>query len=98
MINIIHKNIDGMWYGAAVEAEKVLATTFAQNETEVLKNLLRKLPYEALFQVNEKISPFSEKMLEALKRSYNGEDFSPSLKCQWIICQVMPRKFLNTCP
>lgn len=80
MITIIHKIIDGMWYGAAVEAEKVLATTFAQNETEVLKNLLRNLPYEAPFQVNEKSSPFSERLLEALKRSYNGEDVSLSFK------------------
>jgi len=76
MINIVHKKIDRMWYGAAVESEKVLATTFAQNETEVLKSLLRGLPYEASFQVDEKLSPFSEGLLETLKRIYDGKDVS----------------------
>jgi len=76
MISLVYKNIEGMWYGAVVEAEKVLATTFAQNETEVLKSLLRSLPYEAQFQVNEKMSPFSERLLETLRRIYDGEDIS----------------------
>mgnify|MGYP001102307583 CR=1 FL=1 len=76
MINIVHKKIDGIWYGAAIEAEKVLATTFTQNETEVLKNLLRRLPYETPFQVDEKMNPFSERLLETLKRIYKGEDVS----------------------
>lgn len=76
MTNIVHKNIGGMWYGATVDAEKILATTFAQNETEVLKNLLKNLPYEALFQVDEKLSPFSERLLETLKKVYDGEDVS----------------------
>jgi len=80
MINMVYKNIDEVWYGAAVEAEKVLATTFAQNETEVLKNLLKSLPYEAPFQVNEKLSPFSERLLETLKRIYDGEDVSFSFE------------------
>ena len=76
MINIVHKNIDGIWYGAAVDTEKVLATTFAQNETEVLKSLLKSLPYEAPFQVDKKLSPLSERLLETLKRIYDGEDVS----------------------
>ena len=74
MINIVTKNIDGIWYGAAVEAEKVFATTFTQKETEALRNLLGSLPYEAQFQVNEKISLFSERLLETLKKIYDGED------------------------
>jgi len=80
MIHIVHKNIDGIWYGAVLDTEKVLATTFAQNETEVLKNLLKSLPYEAPFQVNEKLSILSEKLLETLKRIYDGEDVSFSFE------------------
>lgn len=76
MISVVYKNIEGMCYGAAIEAKKVLATTFAQNETEVLRSLLRSLPYEAQFQVNEKMSPFSERLLETLRRIYDGEDVS----------------------
>ncbi len=80
MINIVHKNIDGIWYGAALDAEKILATTFAKNETEVLKYLLRNLPYEASFQVDEKLSPFSDRLLETLKAVYDGEDVSLSFE------------------
>jgi len=81
MINIIHKNIDGIWYGAALDAEKILATTFAQNETEALKYLLKSLPYDASFQVDEKLNPPSDRLLETLKRVYDGEDvsFSPEM-------------------
>jgi len=80
MINIVTKNIDGIWYGAAVEAEKVLATTFTQKETEALRYLLGSLPYEAQFQVNEKITPSSERLLETLKKIYDGEDVSLSFE------------------
>jgi len=76
MISIVYKNMGGIWYGAAVDSEKVLATTFAQNETEVLRSLLSSLPYEAQFQVNEKMSLFSERLLETLRRIYDGEDVS----------------------
>jgi len=76
MISVVYKKIEGMWYGASVEAGKVLATTFAQNETEVLRSLLKSLPYEAQFQANEEMSPFSEKLLETLRRIYDGEDVS----------------------
>ena len=68
MINIVYKNINGTWYGAAVEVEEVLATAFAQDEREVLKNLLKNLPYKASFQVNEKLSLFSERLLETLRK------------------------------
>jgi len=85
MIDIVTKNIDGIWYGTAVEAEKVLATTFTQKETEALRNLLGSLPYEAQFQVNEKITLFSERLLETLKKIYDGEDvplsFEMSMDC-----------------
>jgi len=76
MISIIHKNIDGVWYGATVEKEKVLATAFAQNEKEVLRYLLKSLPYDASFQVDERLSPFSERLLETMKGIYKGEDVS----------------------
>ena len=80
MINIVQKNIDGIWYGAAIDTEKILATTFTKDETEALKYLLKSLPYEAPFQVNEKLRPFSERLLETLKRIYDGEDVSFSFE------------------
>ena len=80
MINIVYKNMDGIWYGAAIDSEKVLATTFAQNETEVLRNLLKSLPYEAPFQANGKLNPFSERLLKTMKRIYDGEDVSFSFE------------------
>jgi len=95
MISIVYKNMSGIWCGAAVESERVLATTFAQNETEVLRSLLRSLPYEAPFQVDEKMSPFSERLLEALKRVYDGEDVSLRFEMAMDCLSSYAQKVLN---
>ena len=76
MITVVYKKISGMWYGAATEAARVLATTFAPNETAVLRNLLKGLHYNASFQVDEELTPFSGRLLETLRRIYDGKDVS----------------------
>ena len=52
MINIFHKKINDIWYGAAIQKNKVLATYFSVKEPD-LKYLLRKLPQDFQFQVVE---------------------------------------------
>jgi len=69
-----------MSFGAAVEGEKVFATTFTNNEEEALENLLENLPFNMPFQVAEKQDAFSEKLLSTLEAIYDGKDTSVNFK------------------
>lgn len=80
MISVHLKKIGQVSFGAAVEGEKVFATTFTNNEEEALENLLENLPYNMPFQVAEKQDAFSEKLLSTLKAIYDGEDTSTNFK------------------
>ena len=74
MINIYYIEIDKMWYGVAIEGETIVATTFSPSEEEVLRSLLESLPYNVPFQMAEKPSRFSTKVLETMKAIFDGKD------------------------
>lgn len=74
MIYLYHKKIDGLWYGTAMKDEKVYATLFATTEKKVLQELLESLPYNLPFQLAEKPSSHSIKLLKILKTIFDGKD------------------------
>lgn len=76
MIYVYHKSIGNVWYAAAVEDKKIWATAFASSEPAVLQHILGSLPYGMEFQVAEKLSPQSEKLLKTLHSIYSGESIS----------------------
>jgi O-6-methylguanine DNA methyltransferase len=80
MINIYHQKLDGMWYAAALEDDKVFATNFGSNESKVVKQLLESLPYDAPFQMTEKSSKLAEKLLTTLKSMFAGENVFSDFK------------------
>jgi len=80
MIYVYHKKIDGVWYAAAIEDEKIFATSFTSDEKEVLKSILESLPYNASFQVVEKQSQLSEKVLTSLRLMVEGKSVSSNFK------------------
>jgi len=69
-----------MWYAVAVEDEKVFATNFSSNEKRTLQSLLKSLPYDAPFQIEEKPSSFSTKLLDSLKAIFDGKNVSLSFE------------------
>jgi len=76
VIDVYCSKIDEMWYGVAIEGDEIVATDFSRSEEEVLLRLLGSLPYDVLFQVAERSSQFSIKVLKTLKAIFNGEDVS----------------------
>jgi len=82
MIYIYHRLMDGLWYAAAMDEEKVFATNFAKDEQTVLKHLLESLPFDAPFQIAEKQSRFSEKVLSTLKSVVAGENVASNFKLE----------------
>jgi len=76
VIHVYHQKIGDMWCAAAIEDEKVWATTFATSEREALKQLLESLPYNKPFASEEKSSPLVEKVFKTLKSMLAGENVS----------------------
>lgn len=76
MILVHHQSIDGVWYAAAIEGEKIWATAFASSEPVALQYILESLPYDREFQMAEKSSPHFERLLKTLYSIYLGEDIS----------------------
>jgi methylated-DNA-[protein]-cysteine S-methyltransferase len=73
MIQIYHTKLNGVWYGAAVQDEWVLATCFSVEEPD-LERILRRLPYDVPFQVVEEPNQLLTKVLGALEEIFNGKD------------------------
>lgn len=78
MIRLYHREIDGVWFAVALEKERIVSTTFSFSEGQALRRLLNNLPYNAPFKQEGEASPFSEQVLGALKKVYDGEDSSLS--------------------
>ncbi len=95
MIHIYCKNIDEMWFATAIENETIMATTFAPNENDVLKHILKNLPYNAPFQMVEKPTLFSRKVLSALKSIFDGKNASSKFKLEMKHLSVYAQKVLR---
>jgi len=76
MIYICHQTVGDVWYAAAIEDEKIWATAFASNKRRVLQSILGSLPFNMEFQMAEKLSPYSERILKTLHSIYMGENVS----------------------
>jgi len=63
-----------MWYADAVQNDKVFATAFSPKEQEVLRHLLKSLPYNVQFQVTEKPNQLLTDLLKTLKAIFDGKD------------------------
>lgn len=68
------KKLDGVWFGAACDNAKVFATAFAFDESQLLRNLLRNIPFNTPFEHSEDISSFAEQVLSSLRDIYYGKD------------------------
>lgn len=73
MIQVYHTKLKGVWYGAAVQDDQVLATYFSVEEPD-LGSILRKLPYDIPFEVAEEPNQLLTNVLNALKEIFNGKD------------------------
>jgi len=73
MIFIHHQKMKDVWYGAAVNDDQVLATTFSFEEQD-LRRFLRRLPSHIPFQVVEAPNQLLTEVMGALKEIFDGED------------------------
>ncbi len=98
VIYLYCKEIEGVWYAAAIRDSKVYATSFAFNKREALKHLLVNLPYDEPFQLLRKTSRTSQRVLKTLKLIYDGKDVTQNFKLALNNLTTYTKKVLNcTC-
>ena len=73
MLQVYYTKLNGVWYGAAVQDDQVLATCFSFEEPD-LRRLLRRLPDDIPFQVAEESNQLLTNVLGALEEVFNGKD------------------------
>jgi len=95
MIYIYRQKIDGLWYAAAIEDDRVFATSFVSDEQTVLKQVLASLPYNASFQVVDGQSQLSEKVLSTLRAMVAGESVSLHFKLEMAHLPEYSRRVLG---
>jgi len=76
MIYVYYQKIGDMWCGAAINDEKVWATTFATSEKECVQQLLDSLPYNRPFKSEKKPSPLAQQIFNTVKSMLAGESVS----------------------
>jgi len=97
MIYVYHQKAGDMWCAAAIEDEKVWATTFATSEKEALKQILESLPYNKPFTSEEKPGPLAEKIFETMKSMLAGKDVSWDFKLERSHLSKYAQKVLLSC-
>jgi len=95
VICVCCRNVDGLWCAVAVDDDKVCATSFGSNEQKVMKGVLASLPFNTPFQVAEKQSELSKKVLTAIKAMLEGEDVSADFKFDLARLPEYSRKVLS---
>jgi len=95
MIHIYCKNMDAMWFAAAIKDETIIATTFVPNENDALKHLLKSLPYNMSFQMAKKPTQFSKKVLSTLKLIFDGKNVSSKFELEMKHLSDYAQKVLN---
>jgi len=76
VVNLHFQKIDESWCGVALEESRIFATTFASNEKDVFRSLLRELPYNTIFQVVQENDSLTKEILRAIEATIEGRDVS----------------------
>jgi len=76
MLTLYAKNLEGVWFGVAFDDESIFATAFAFDKSQVLRSLLRSIPFNVPFQYSQEVFSFAEQVITSLRDIYCGRDAS----------------------
>lgn len=80
VINLYVRNMEELWCGVALEANRLCATTFAFGEQDAFQHLVKELPYDSPFQVADEKNALAAKVLETIEAMWEGKDVSFSFQ------------------
>ena len=95
MIFIHHQKLDDLWCAAAMKDDKILATGWSSDEQTVLRQMLASVPSDEPFQVAEKPSPLSEKVLKTVRLMIEGKDVVLNFKYEMAHLPKYTQRVLN---
>lgn len=76
MTSVYTEKVENVWFGVALNGERVCATTFGSSEKKVLQSLRESIPQNVTFQRMEKPTKFAQHLIAVLKEVYDGKSFS----------------------
>ncbi|MBX5326917.1 MAG: methylated-DNA--[protein]-cysteine S-methyltransferase [Candidatus Bathyarchaeia archaeon] len=80
MLMLYCEEINGRWYGAALDGKRIFATTFASSRKEAMRYLLNEIPYNMHFQEAEKPDVTAEELFKVMEAIIEGKDVSFSFE------------------
>jgi len=95
MINLYYAKIGNYWFAVALENEKVVATAFSQSKEQVLKRLLKDIPYGVPFQLVEEQTSLAKEILSALKTIFEGKEIQQKFNLEMKYLPLYQRKVLR---
>ena len=95
MINLYYAKIGNYWFAVALENEKVVATAFSQSKEQVLKRLLKNIPYDIPFQLEEEPTSLAKEILKALKMIFEGKEIQQKFNLEMKYLPPYQRKVLK---
>jgi len=95
MASVYTEKAGNVWFGVALEGERVFATTFGSSEKNVLQNLKESFVRDDAFHRLEKPSKFAECVMAVMKDVYEGKDVSPKFSFEKEHLTSYARKVIN---
>ena len=95
MINLYYAKIGNYWFAVALENEKVVATALSQSKEQVLKRLLKNIPYDIPFQLEEEPTSLAKEILKALKMIFEGKEIQQKFNLEMKYLPPYQRKVLR---
>jgi len=74
MIQVYSQNINGTWLTVACDEQKIVASSFADNEQKALNNLLNILPFNEAFEVSNSPSTYAKDTFALMANILKGKD------------------------
>jgi len=79
MIQIYTQNVNDIWFAIAC-TKQIVASSFADTEQKVLKNLLNKLPFNVPFQVISSTSDYARNVFTIMSNIFEGKKVNCNLE------------------
>lgn len=74
MIQVYSQNINDIWFALACNEQKIVASSFADNEQKALNNLLNILPFNEAFKVSNSPSTYAKDTFALMANILKGKD------------------------
>jgi O-6-methylguanine DNA methyltransferase len=96
MIEVYIRNLNGTWFGVALQNQRIAAVSFAEDQKTAQNNVLGNLPADAHFQIQAEPSEFAKTVFGNIKLIYDGEKPAAELQLATTHLTAYREKVLKT--